>query len=216
VSARAAGGGFPLAALAALALAAGRGPVDATLEGRAGRLVARLDLGDAFPDELRRTFGNGLTNVVALQVALLPLPAGEPAAVFVRVVEFRRDVWDETYGVVVRDPASPGGRRLTAGTFEELRRLLADAREVDLGPLSELRGGTWELRVSVDVNPVSKELLDRTREFLANPPTGVRGGGAPSKSVLGAIAGALLTRGEQGEALHYRTRPFTAREVAAR
>jgi hypothetical protein len=216
VSARRAAGALPLLALAALVAAADGGAVAASLEGRAGHLVARLDLQAAFPDDLRRTFGNGLTNVVAIQVALLPRGGDDPAAVFVRVVDLRRDVWDETWGVVVRDPATPGGRRLTVRTWEELRALLADARDVDLGPLEELRAAAWELRARVDVNPVSKELLDRTREFLANPPAGVRGGGTPSRSVLGAIAGALLTRSEEGEALHFHTRPFTAREVAPR
>jgi hypothetical protein len=212
----AAAGTLPLLALASLALAADGGPVAVALEARGGRLVARLDLRPAFPDDLRRTFGNGLTNVVAVQVALLPRSGDEPAALFARVVDLRRDVWEETYAVVVRDPATPAGRRLTVRTWEELRALLADARDVDLGPVSELRGEIWEIRARVDVNPVSKELLDRTREFLANPPAGVRGGGAPSKSVLGAIAGALLTRGEDGDALQFHTRSFTAREVVPR
>ena len=208
--------GAALPILAALALAADAGPVDVALEARGGRLLARLDLRPAFPDELRRTLGNGLTNVVALQVALLPWRGDEPAAVFVRVVDLRRDVWEGTWAVVVRDPQSPAGRRLTAASWEDLRDLLADERDVDLGPVSELRQRTWEVRVRVDVNPVSKELLDRTREFLANPPAGVRGGGAPSKSVLGAIAGALLTRSEEGEAQRFRSRAFTAREVPER
>lgn len=207
---------LPLLALAALALGADAAPVDLGLEARGGRLVARLDLRRAFPDDLRRTLGNGLTNVVAFQAALLPFRGEDPAAVFVRVVELRRDVWEGSWTVVVRDPQSPAGRRLVAATWEELRELLADERDVDLGPMSELRQGTWEIRVRVDVNPVSKELLDRTREFLANPPTGLRGSGAPSRSVLGAIAGALLTRSEEGDARQFRTRTFTAREVAGR
>jgi hypothetical protein len=208
--------GAALPILAALALAADAGPVDVALEARGGRLLARLDLRPAFPDELRRTLGNGLTNVVVLRASLLPWRGDEPAAVFVRVVDLRRDVWEGTWAVVVRDPQSPAGRRLTAGSWEDLRDLLADERDVDLGPVSELRQGTWEVRVRVDVNPVSKELLDRTREFLANPPAGVRGGGAPSKSVLGAIAGALLTRSEESEAQRFRSRAFTAREVPER
>lgn len=210
------GAAAALSLLAAQALAADPAPVDMGLEARGGRLMARLDLRSAFPEELRRTFGNGLTNVVVFRASLLPWRGEDPAAVFVRVVDLRRDVWDGTWAVVVRDPRSPGGRRLTAGTWEDLRDLLADERDVDLGPMSGLRQGTWEIRVRVDVNPVSKELLDRTREFLANPPAGVRGGGAPSKSVLGAVAGALLTRSEEGDARRFRTRAFTAGEVPER
>jgi hypothetical protein len=208
------------AALLALLASAAPAPagelVELELGAREGRLVVRLDLRPAFPEELRRTFGNCLKNSVAMQVALLPRGGEDPAALVVRTVELRRDPWDETFGVVVRDPATPGGRLLTVRTFEELREILGDARDLDLGPLSELGGGTWFVQVRIDVNPVSPELLERTREFLASPPSGVRGSGTPSRSVLGAMARALLSGGEATEARHLHTRTFTAREVPSR
>lgn len=206
---------LPLLWLAGSALASDGAPVAAGLEGRGGRLVARLDLHAAFPEELRRTFGNGLTNVVSLHVALLPEGGEEPVSLFVRVVEARYDVWEETYAVLVRDPQSPRGRRLVARSWEELRSLLSDAHDLDLAPLSALGGGSWRLRARVELNPVSRELLERTREYIANPPTGVRGG-SPSRSVLGAMASYLLHGSEASEARLYRSRTFTAREVAAR
>ena len=121
----AAAGALPFLAAAALALAGDAAPVECGLEARGGRLVARLGLRGAFPEELRRTFATGLTNVVALNVALLPEHGEEPAAIFGRVLEVRYDVWEESFAVVVRDPASPRGRRLTARTWPDLRGLLA-------------------------------------------------------------------------------------------
>jgi len=214
---------LPFLTLVALALAgdalAGDGEdgaeVECGLEGRAGRLVARLDLRSAFPEELRRTFGNGLTNVVALHVGLLAEGSEAPAAVFGRVVEARYDVWEESFAVVVRDPQSPRGRRLVVRRWEELRALLGDARDLDLAPLGALSARSWLLRARVEVNPVSREVLEKTREYLANPPTGVRGG-TPSRSVLGAMASYFLQGAGPGEALHFHSRIFTAREVAPR
>jgi hypothetical protein len=196
---------------------AGDEPVTCSLESRGGRLVARLDLSAAFPDDLRRTFGNGLTNVVALHVALVQVREDGEAtvALFGREVDVLYDVWEETFAVTVKDPQSPRGRRLTARTWAELRGLLADAHDLDLVPAAELGEGPWLLRTRVEVNPVSKELLQRTREFIANPSGGVRTA-APSRSVLGAMASYLLQAGDAGEARQFHTRPFTAREVVKR
>jgi len=205
---------LPLLLLAGAA--AGDGPaVPVELGARGGRLLARLDLRAAFPEELRRTFANGLTNVVALHVTLLAEGGGEPAALAGRVVEARYDVWEESWGVVVRDPQNPRGRRLVIRGWEELRALLADARDLDLGPVAALGDGRWQLRARIELNPVSRELLERTREYIANPPSGLRGG-SPSRSVLGAMASYLLHGSDGGEARLFHSRAFTAREVAAR
>jgi len=209
-----------LAAATALVVAASGalaadGTVACELEAREGRLTAHVDLGFAFPDELKRTFGNGLTNVVALHAALLRDGDDEPAALYVRVIEVLYDVWDESWLVVVKDPRTPRGRRQTVRTWEELRRLLADARDLELGPVAAVADGSWLVRARVEVNPVSRELVERTREYIANPPGGPRGA-PPSRSVLGATAGFLLQAASTGEARLARGRPFTIREVRGR
>jgi len=202
------------AALLATAAAAratdGLAPCD--LEARGGRLAARIDVGFAFPDDLKRTFGNGLTNVVSLHAALVRDGEDEPVALYVRVVDVLYDVWDDSYLVVVKDPQSPRGRRQTVRTWEELRRLLADARDLDLGPLAAVAEGRWRVRARVEVNPVSRELVERTREYIANPAGGPRGA-PPSRSVLGATAGFLLQAASTGDARLAHGRPFTIREV---
>jgi hypothetical protein len=87
---------------------------------------------------------------------------------------------------------------------------------VDLGPVSELGSGRWVLQTRVEVNPVSKELLERTREFIANPAAAGRGGG-PSRSVLGTMASYLLRGADPGADVHlFRSGPFTAGDVERR
>jgi hypothetical protein len=148
-------------------------------------------------------------------VALLPAGGDDAAALFGREIDVLYDVWEETYGVVVKDPGSPRGRRLVFPTFQAVRAFLTDARGIDLGPLSELGASTWIVQTRVELNPVSKELLEKTREFIANPSAGPRGG--PSRSVLGAMASYLLKSADPGADVHlFRSAPFTAREVASR
>ena len=201
-----------LGSWAALAAAA---PLDAHVESRGGNVVASLGLAPAFPADLERRLGNGLTNVVALHVALAPEAGGAPAAIWAREVQVLYDVWEETYGAVVRDPAAPRGRRLTFATFAELRRFLFDVRPVPLGPAAALGEARWVITARVELNPLSRELVERTRELIGNPAAGGRTG--PSRSVLGAMAGFLLREPPPGaEVRVLRSAPFEAAEVRAR
>lgn len=204
----------PLVAVAGLAHDVA--PLAGDLEIKDGRLVAGFDLGPAFPPDLRKQLGNGLTNVVVLHVTLAPVPGEEPAAVYVRETEVLYDVWEETYRVTLRDPEHPRGHHLTFAAWEALRAFLAEVRQIDVAPASILGDRTWVVSARVEVNPVSQELLDRTRELIANPAAGARVGGA-SRSVLGAMASYLLGKGATGADVHvFRSRPFSARGGAIR
>jgi phage tail protein X len=210
------------ATLAALALAAGPArAADAAalaveLADRGGRLTATVDLAAAFPPALERDLGNGLTNVVAVYVAVVPARGGGPALLYGRVVEILYDVWAEAYAVTVKDPHVPQGVRLVLPDFAALRRFLAEERNLDLGPTALLPAGPFVVEARVEVNPVSREQLQRTREFIANPSGGARGGGG-SRGVLGAMASYLLREPDPGsDVVLLRSRPFGRGEVAAR
>jgi hypothetical protein len=195
--------------------AAGPGSAPAAVEVVDGGVTASLDLAPAFPDRLERQLGNGLTNVVAIHAALVPARGGAPAAIWAREVRILYDVWEERFGAVVREPGAPGGRRLEFATFAELRDWLAAPRDVPLGPASSLGDREWIVQARVELNPVSKELLDRTRELIANPSAGPRGG--PSRSVLGAMASYLIREPAPGaEVRTIRSAPFTVAQARAR
>jgi hypothetical protein len=204
-----------LAAAAASAYDAPRSlPTSFAAEG--GRIVTTVDLAAAFPSDLRKLLSSGLTNVIALHVALLPEGGGEPAAIFGREIDVLYDVWEERWTATVKDPAAPQGRTLTFERWDDLRAFLREARGIDLGPVAELGDGRWVAQTRLELNPVSKELLQRTREFIANPASAGRGG-APSRSVLGAMASYLLRGADAGSDVHlFRSAPFTAREVRPR
>jgi hypothetical protein len=189
-------------------------PLDARVEVVRGTLRASADLAAAFPPALERDLGNGLTNLVTLHVALVPARGGSAIAIFPREVEVLYDVWEEVFHVTLRDPATPRGRRVTFARWAQLSAFLSDLAAIPLGPASALGNGTWAVQVRVELNPVSKELLERTRELISDPLAG--SGSGPSRSVLGAMAGYLL-RAEPGTDVRvFRSRPFRAEEVAQR
>lgn len=205
---RAPGAAALLALLAASALpsrAAGT-PLPVVLATRGGRLTAAVDLGPLLPAGLPDQMGNGLRNVVAVFVGVVPVGADAPTAAFARVVEVLYDVWEETWLVTVRDPQSPAGRRQVLRSAAELRQLLAHVADGDLGPASALPTGRFTVDVRIDVNPISPELLARTRQYLA----GASGPGRGSRSVLGTVAGFLLREpGDDGEVLLFRSLALT-------
>lgn len=206
---------FALAAAAAPpARAAAASPVPVTLTSRDGRVAATVDLSGALPPDLTSRLGNGLRNVVAVYVTVVPEGAEAPSAGFARIIDVLFDVWEERWTVTIRDPQSPGGRRRTLASETELRELLTRAADGELGPASALPSSPFELRVRIDVNPVSPELLARTREYLAG--AAGRPGGA-SRSVLGAVAGFLLREPEEDAGvLALRSAPLSAGAVKPR
>lgn len=204
------------AAAIALSVLAAAGPAAAdplpvTLTLRAGRVAATVDLAPVLPGDLEARMGNGLRNVLTVFVAAVPLDGSSPSTGYGRMLEVLYDVWEETWAVTVRDPQTPSGRRQVLRSPQELHRLLVHAADADLGPLSALPSGRFTVDVRVDVNPISDELLARTREYLAGA-AGTTGGG--SRSVLGAVAGFLLREPEDdGSSLHFRSAPMTAGAV---
>jgi hypothetical protein len=175
--------------------------------------VATLDLSALFGPRREQEFGNGLTNVVEIYTSVLPAGSGPPAALHGRIIELLFDVWEETYLVVVKDPEHPAGRRLVLPSYKALSSFLSDQREVDLGPVEALPE-TFSVEARVEVNPVSREQLQRTREYIAAA-SGSRPSG--SRSVLGAVASFLLREPDAGSDVHlYRSPPFTRGAVAGR
>jgi hypothetical protein len=210
------------AALAALALAAPAAHAAATfnlpvtLAARDDRLLATVDLSAAFAPRAERELGNGLTNVVAVYLSVRPDGRGDPVLVYGRVVEILFDVWDEAYLVTVKDPRAPQGIHLVLADFAALRTFLSHPKDLDLGPVSYLPARPFVVEARVEVNPVSKEQLHRTREFIANPAAGSRPGGG-SRSVLGAMASFLLREPAPDSDVHlFRSRPLRRGEVTAR
>jgi hypothetical protein len=205
----------PALALAAFtALAAARpvlaDPLPVTLTLRAGRVGAAVDLAPVLPSDLEARMGNGLRNVLTVFVAAVPLDGSAPSAGFGRMLEVLYDVWEETWAVTVRDPQTPSGRRQVLRSPQELHRLLVHAADADLGPISALPSGHFTVDVRVDINPISDELLARTREYLA----GASGAGSGSRSVLGTVAGFLLREPEDdGASLLFRSGPLTTAAV---
>jgi hypothetical protein len=176
------------------------------------RAVATLDLSAVFGPNRQQEFGNGLTNVVEIYTSVVPIGGGAASSIHGRIIEILFDVWEETYAVTVKDPEHASGRRLVLSSFAALRSFLSDQRDVDVGPVASLPD-QFVVEVRVEVNPVSREQLQRTREYIA----AAAGGRPGSRSVLGAVASFLLREPDAGSDAHVlRSVPFTRAGILPR
>jgi hypothetical protein len=130
---------------------------------------------------------------------------GQPVAGALRSCELRLDVWDDRVHVRIRD-----GARRRGGAFalvDDALRACGVVEDLSVAELFALaRPGPYRLSVRVALDPVSPELLERTREFMSNP-RGVPGG--QPRALFSAVA--RLFRSETdvgGESFLFRTGPL--------
>ena len=157
------------------------------------RLEARLRPGNSsvrvqfsvtnsFTEAFRKRLAGGLTSRAVLQMELLD-PNGDAIVVRQRRCELKLDVWDDRVYARVQDEKQVTLRRV----FELIDDALKACGRVDIplvsrNRLTARRG--YRLMVRVALNPVSAELLERSRQFTSNP----RGTASGRQSFFGAVA----------------------------
>jgi len=157
-------------------------PLSATLRVVGKTAATRYDVTSAFTEDFRKRLGGGLTSRVLIETLLLG-PDTEPLLARVRSCEMRLDVWDELVYVRIRDAT-----RVRRRTYRLIDDALRACGRVDtaIGDATVLTARTgYRVQATVSLNPVSEELLERSREFTSNP----RGttGGRP-RAFFGAVA----------------------------
>ena len=177
--------------LGALAVGSGPGvaraedepaPLNAELGVVEGAVTARYEVTSAFTEDFRKRLSGGLTSRVLIETLVLG-PDDGPLMAQVRTCELRLDVWDDLVYARILDSA-----RVTRRTYQLIDDALRACGVVDIavGEASALEYGRgYRVQATVSLNPVSEELLERTREFTSNP----RGttGGRP-RAFFGAVA----------------------------
>jgi hypothetical protein len=157
-------------------------PLAATLTVAEGLVSAQYDVTSAFTEDFRRRLSGGLTSRVLIETLVLG-PDRAPVLAQVRTCELRLDVWDDLVYARILD-ANRVSRRTHQLIDDALRACgVVDTAVGEAAALEFKRG--YRVQVTVSLNPVSEELLERTREFTSNP----RGtsGGRP-RAFFGAVA----------------------------
>ncbi len=165
-------------------------PLKAEIRTVAQTIATRYDVTSAFTEDFRKRLSGGLTSRVVIETLLLA-PDGAPMAARVRSCKLRLDVWDELVYAQIRDST-----RVRRRTFRLIDDALRACGRVDTAIADEamIRAETgYRVQATVSLNPVSEELLERTREFTSNPRGSVEG---RPRAFFGAVSRLFRTESD--------------------
>jgi len=171
-------------------------------------LLASFSYRDVVDASTRRKLQSGLTTVIVLAGGVFESEGDGTPVPGTGVWQSCRiafDVWNEVYRLQIGRPE--GDRKSVAVNLEGVLRRCAEARRLPVqGPLNP--GGSYFVAATVEVNPVSQEMLEQIRRWVSRPP----GAGAvsPGDSLFGSFVGLFVARiGKADRTLSFRTQTFT-------
>ena len=186
-------------------------PLPATIGIRGQQLHASFDVSNAFTEGFRQRLSSGLLSQALIEIAVRTTQ-GKSIGHTQRRCKMRLDMWDDLVRVQLQDgrtthpvrehPLIDDGIR-SCGVIESIPILDAST---EISPLV-----SFYLEVTVSLNPISPELLERTREFTANP----RGGSmSKSRNFFTAVA-RLFSSSSQiaSETFYFRSSRFPSTPV---
>jgi hypothetical protein len=165
-----------------------------------------------FSDRIKEKLTSGLTTTLLLHTAVFEEGRISPLTANIREIRVKYDVWEERFAVYQEDKFRRA--KYWAKSYDELVDSLKWVVDLAIAKKGDLaREKKVQLRVRVDVDPVSKELMDRVRAYVENP-GGHREEGR-SRSLFGSLA-RLFGRSRQVEgfaAFIFRSPVFSMSQV---
>jgi hypothetical protein len=132
---------------------------------------------------LLKKMSSGLPMVIAMRAYLFRQGEDTPVQLAGRVCRVAYDLWDEVYRIHVSEPER---ERDQAAVLDGVLRICTEARDLPIERRGKLTAGEpYFLGVVVDVNPVSQEMVEQIRRWIARP-TGSTGIG-PSDALFGGF-----------------------------
>lgn len=166
--------------------------VEVALARQGERIVADLSVRSAFDAPFRRRVAGGLESRVEIETRLLD-SGGTLVGRGRRSCKLLYSLWDERVYVSVEDDGRPGPLVRTYGEIEPALSDCGRVRGLPVALAGALTLSTgYRLEARVVLNPVSEELVERSRQFITNPRGGARG---RPNAVLGAVAGLFSQEG---------------------
>jgi hypothetical protein len=132
---------------------------------------------------LLKKMASGLPMVIAMRAYLFREGEDTPVALAPRVCRVAYDLWDEVYRIHVSESER---ERDQAAVLDGVLRICTEARDLPIVRRGALTPGQpYFLGVVVDVNPVSPDMIEQIRRWIARP-TGSTGIG-PTDALFGGF-----------------------------
>jgi hypothetical protein len=155
-------------------------------------LLVSFGYTDIFDVQSRANLQNGLPTTILLRMTLTEAKAKTPLSFTLRNASITYDLWDEVYHVVIQ---RPGQKKKKKHVVEKASEAIDLAAKVKKHPISieDVPPGSYRLRMIVDRNPVSKEVLKGMRNWL-NRPAGSSGRLRPGDSFFGSFISFFINK----------------------
>lgn len=161
------------------------------LERKGDQLLVSFGYTDIFDKKSRAKLQNGLPTTVLMRMTLVAHKKKTPMSFTLRTASVTYDLWDEVYHVVIEVP----GKKKKKVIVEKANKAIALTAKVKKHAISieDVPAGTYRLRVRVDLNPVSKEVLKGMRSWLDRP-VGSSGRLRPGDSFFGSFISFFINK----------------------
>lgn len=146
---------------------------------------------DAIDAEAEKKLSSGIPTVIVLRAYVFEEGGENPVALTAKSCRVAFDPWDEVYRIQLTQPG--GDSTVVSPTLEGVLRRCAEAQKLAVVDRGRLKiDGTYLLQGIVEVNPVSKEILDRIKKWVSRP-TGATTIGA-GDALFGSFVGLFAAR----------------------
>ena len=128
---------------------------------------------------------------MVLQVNLEEKGKSRPISYFVQTCTIVYDLWEEVYLVTVED--DHGKRHAKVSTKKEAVDLATTVSNQQVARIDTSTHATYRVHALIEVNPVSKEMVENIRKWLSRPMPG-KGGVEQQTNFFGSFVGIFVDR----------------------
>lgn len=161
---------------------------------------------DVIDAEMQKKLTSGLPTVIVMRGYVFEEGAQQPIALTVKSCRVVFDPWDEVFRIQLAVPGSE--TNVPSPTLEGVLRRCAEDKALPVVEGKRLKpDGKYVVQALVEVNPISKDMIERIRRWVSRP-AGASGIGA-GDALFGSFVGLFTARiGVADRQLAFRTQSF--------
>jgi hypothetical protein len=178
-----------------------------------GWVTLTVSFRDVLNQRIRQKLLSGLPTTIATRAYVFPDKDKQPVALSAQTCKVVFDLWDEVFRI---DLHQAGGRKQTvAANVEGVMRRCAEAKRLPVVALKAIHPDRpYFVGVLVEVNPLSKEIVEKIRRWVARPKGAAAVG--PGDSLFGSFVGLFITQvPEADRVLGFQTQRFVPSTLPA-
>ncbi|MCX7958860.1 MAG: hypothetical protein N3B13_07415 [Deltaproteobacteria bacterium] len=154
-----------------------------------GNLYLSVKINVKNQKELQKRLSSGLSNKIIISVQGKDRKNNNPVFSSEYIFEAVYDVWDEKYRLYLLGPQK--NLILETENKEEIYMRFLTPRNLRICETKILSPeSSYNVKVRIVINPVSKDIIEKIKEYLADPE--MTGKGSPTRTIFGSFANTFI------------------------